>query len=190
MTLTIAIFALLAGILIGLLGAVLFIVAAVGFALIVLLPVLFFTTATGVFVWLWGLGTYYVIKWFNEKEVPGVHTDLVDGVKKQSGMSDLPGMNGESVMGNEEGNGEGDDREERQGAKETTKAPEQPKRRQQDTSSQGKSTGAQHSGHHADGQENSPSTTHPRKTANKSTNNDVSASEKANDTPAPKKGPV
>ena len=49
--------------------------AAVGFALIILLPVLFFTTAAATFIWLWGVGGYYILKWFNKKEIPGIHTD-------------------------------------------------------------------------------------------------------------------
>lgn len=89
MTITVVIFALLAGLIIGLLGAVLFIVACVGFALIILLPTLFLTTAAATFIWLWGLGGYYILKWFNQKEIPGIHTDLKggveDGIKGQLG---------------------------------------------------------------------------------------------------------
>jgi xanthosine utilization system XapX-like protein len=107
MTLTIVIFALVAGILVGLLGALLFIVAALGFALIILLPTLFFTTAAAVFFWLWGMGTYYIVKWFNEKPVPGIHTELAEGVKEQSGLGDLPGLNGESLLGGGTGGGAG-----------------------------------------------------------------------------------
>ena len=88
MTISVVIFALLAGLIIGLVGAVLFIVVCVGFALIILLPTLFFTTAAATFIWLWGVGGYYIIKKFNKKEVPGIHTDLKGGpggLKEQLG---------------------------------------------------------------------------------------------------------
>ena len=88
MTITVVIFALLAGLIIGLVGAVLFIVVCVGFALIILLPTLFLTTAAATFIWLWGMGGYYILKKFNKKEIPGIHTDLKDapaGLKEQLG---------------------------------------------------------------------------------------------------------
>ena len=45
------------------------------------------------FVWLWGIGVYYIIKNFNQKSVPGIHTDLKtallgDGGKTGSGGND------------------------------------------------------------------------------------------------------
>lgn len=89
MTITVAIFALIAGLLVGLLGAILFILAAVGFALVILLPVLFVTTFAAVGIWLWGMGAYYIIKWFNKKDVPGVHVPMADGIKDATGLNDL-----------------------------------------------------------------------------------------------------
>lgn len=80
MTITVIIFSLLGALLIGLLGALVFIVVAVGFALIILLPTLFVTTFAAAFIWLWGLGGYYILKWFNQKEIPGIHTPLKDGM--------------------------------------------------------------------------------------------------------------
>ncbi|KAL2404061.1 hypothetical protein ABEF95_013805 [Exophiala dermatitidis] len=94
MSVTVFIFALIAGILVGVLGALLFTVAAIGFALLILLPVLFFTTGAAVFIWLWGLGAYYIVKWFNQKDIPGIHTDAAGGLAKAAGLSDLPGVNG------------------------------------------------------------------------------------------------
>jgi len=88
MTITVAIFALIVGILVGVLGAVLFIVAAVGFALVILLPILFVTTFAAVGIWLWGMGTYYIIKKFNKKEVPGVHVPMAEGIKNATGLGD------------------------------------------------------------------------------------------------------
>ena len=55
-----------------------FIVVAAGFALIILLPTLFFTTLVATFLWLWGMGTYYILKYFNKKDIPGIHTPLKD----------------------------------------------------------------------------------------------------------------
>ena len=78
MTISVVVFALLAGLIIGVVGAVLFIVVCVGFALIILLPTLFLTTAAATFIWLWGIGGYYILKKFNKKEIPGIHTDLND----------------------------------------------------------------------------------------------------------------
>ena len=95
MTITVVVFALLAGLIIGLVGAVLFIVVCVGFALIILLPTLFFTTAAATFIWLWGLAGYYIIKKYNKKEIPGIHTDLKDapaGLREQLGA--LTGVGG------------------------------------------------------------------------------------------------
>jgi len=81
MTVTVFVFALIAAILVGVLGALLFTVFCVGIALIVLLPTLFITTFAATFIFLWGVGAYYLIKWFNEKDIPGIHTGFVEGVK-------------------------------------------------------------------------------------------------------------
>ena len=163
MTITVVLFSLIAGLLVGLLGAVLFIVFAVGVALVFILPVLFFTTAAAVFVWLWGIGTYYLIKWFNEKEVPGIHTDAAGGLAKASGVTDLPGVNGESLM--ESPNNSSRKSPENEKSSENEKPPKIEKKRPEDgdADSNGKSTGAQH---HSDGQENS-STSQPKKRSGK-----------------------
>lgn len=92
MTITVVVFALLGALLIGLLGALLFIVVAVGFALVILLPTLFVTTFAAAFIWLWGVAGYYILKWFNQKEIPGIHTPLKDGV----GLGALTGEGGQS----------------------------------------------------------------------------------------------
>lgn len=78
-TITVAVFSLIAALLIGLLIAVLFIAAAIGFALIILLPVVFFTTFAASFLWLWGVGAYYLLKWLNQKEIPGINVPFVSG---------------------------------------------------------------------------------------------------------------
>ena len=93
MSLTVLVFALIAGILVGVVGALLFTVTCVGIALLVLLPVLFFTTFAACFIFLWGLGAYFIIKWFNKKDVPGIHTGMGEGTKKQLGLDGIPGLN-------------------------------------------------------------------------------------------------
>lgn len=85
MTITVFVFALVAALLIGVLGALLFTAFCVGIALLVLLPTLFITTFAGAFIFLWGVGAYYLVKWFNQKEIPGIHTSLTDMGKSSSG---------------------------------------------------------------------------------------------------------
>lgn len=94
MSISVLVFALLAGVIVGLLGAVLFTVFCLGVALIILLPTLFMTTFAGTFIFLWGLGAYYIVKWFNKKDVPGVHSGVKEGVQKQVGLDNLPALNG------------------------------------------------------------------------------------------------
>lgn len=64
-SLTVFIFALVVGLLLGLLGAVAFTLFAVGVALTIILPTVFFTTMAATFLFLWGLGGYYILKWAN-----------------------------------------------------------------------------------------------------------------------------
>jgi hypothetical protein len=64
-SLTVFIFALVVGLLLGVLGAVVFTLFAVGIALTVVLPTVFFTTMGATFLFLWGLGGYYALKWAN-----------------------------------------------------------------------------------------------------------------------------
>lgn len=85
MTITVFVFALVAALLIGVLGALLFTAFCVGIALLVLLPTLFITTFAGAFIFLWGVGAYYLVKWFNQKEIPGIHTSLSDAGKGSAG---------------------------------------------------------------------------------------------------------
>ena len=96
MTITVVLFALIIGLLVGLIGALIFIVFALGFALLILLPTLFFTTFAAVFIFLFGLGAYYIVKWFNEESIPGIHTPLKEGIQKKMGMQDVPALNGEA----------------------------------------------------------------------------------------------
>jgi len=107
MTITLVIFALIAGLIIALVGALLFIVVCVGFALIILLPTLFLTTAAATFIWLWGVGGYYLLKWFNQKEIPGIHTEM------GKGQWDAIMGKGKAEQGSGEGEGESKDGEEK-----------------------------------------------------------------------------
>ncbi|KAL1590742.1 hypothetical protein WHR41_00711 [Cladosporium halotolerans] len=66
-SLTVFIFALVVGLLVGLLGAVAFTLFAVGLALTIVLPTIFFTTMGATFLFLWGLGGYYILKWANSE---------------------------------------------------------------------------------------------------------------------------
>ena len=127
MTITVVVFALLAGLIIGLVGALLFIVVCVGFALIILLPTLFFTTAAATFIWLWGLAGYYIIKKYNKKEIPGIHTDLKDapaGIREQLGaLTGAGGPQGDPNGGEKQANG-GGEKQANGGAKENGKPKE------------------------------------------------------------------
>jgi len=150
MSVTVFIFALLAGILVGVIGALLFVVAALGFALLILLPILFFTTAAAVFIWLWGVGAYFIVKWFNQKDIPGIHTDLKEGLTKagqSTGLGDLPGLNGILGGGSGEDASAGRQSSTSTGEKEKSHPPKLDKEKAEKASS----TGAQH---HADGKEN------------------------------------
>jgi energy-coupling factor transporter transmembrane protein EcfT len=65
-TITVFVFSLIAALLIALLVALLFTVFMVGMALLVVLPTVFLTTMAASFIFLWGMGGYYILKWFGE----------------------------------------------------------------------------------------------------------------------------
>lgn len=64
-TITVTLSSLVIGLLLGLLGAVFFILLAVGTALCVFLPTALFTTTCACFLFLWTLGGYYILNWAN-----------------------------------------------------------------------------------------------------------------------------
>lgn len=70
-SLTVLVFAIIVALIIGLLVAIAFTVFAVGTALIVLFPTVFFTTLAATFLFLWGLGGYYILKKFNKPQGGG-----------------------------------------------------------------------------------------------------------------------
>lgn len=69
-TITVFVFSLVAALLIGILVALGFTVLMVGTALLVVLPTVFLTTMAATFIFLWGLGGYYLLKYFNKGESP------------------------------------------------------------------------------------------------------------------------
>lgn len=109
MTITVVIFSLIGALLVGLLGALIFIVVVVGFALLILLPVLFVTTFAAAFIWLWGVGGYYILKWFNKKEIPGINAPLPEGMSLEelaaTKQDEGAGGGGEKTTGEKEEKG-------------------------------------------------------------------------------------
>ncbi|KAK8169948.1 hypothetical protein IWX90DRAFT_465602 [Phyllosticta citrichinensis] len=69
-TVTVFVFSLIVALLVGVLVALLFTAFMVGVALLVVLPTTFITTLGASFVFLWGLGGYYLVKWFNQSDGP------------------------------------------------------------------------------------------------------------------------
>jgi hypothetical protein len=69
-TMTVFIVSLLAALIIALIAALLFTVFMLLVALFVVLPTIFMTTMAATFIFVWGLGGYYLIKWFNEGKTP------------------------------------------------------------------------------------------------------------------------
>lgn len=57
-----ATFAVGTGLLMGILGGILFTLSCAGFAFMVLVPTVLFTTATACLVFCWGLGSYYIVQ--------------------------------------------------------------------------------------------------------------------------------
>lgn len=94
-SLTVFVFALVVALLVGLLVAVGFTVFAVVLALLVLFPVTFFTTLAASFLFLWGLGGYYIFKWFNRGDKPAP-----DGAAVGDKLNALTGGRLDFVMGN------------------------------------------------------------------------------------------
>ena len=62
---TVALFSMIGGVMLGLLGAFLFTLFWVGLALSIVFPVVFLTTMTACFLFLWGMGGYYLLRWLN-----------------------------------------------------------------------------------------------------------------------------
>jgi Promethin len=69
-TITVFIVSLVSALLIGVIAALLFTVFMVLVALFVVLPTVFLTTMGATFIFLWGIGGYYIFKWFNDGTSP------------------------------------------------------------------------------------------------------------------------
>lgn len=120
-TITVLIFSLIVGLVLGLLAAVVFTLFCVGVALTIVLPFIFFTTMTACFLFLWGLGGYYILKWANNRgdtaeEKPllssgsigdsinnltgGKLSGFMDSAKKERSKGDISGYNDENTEPN------------------------------------------------------------------------------------------
>lgn len=69
--LSVAVCSVLSGVILGLLGAVLFTVTCVGIGLMIVFPLLMFTTASACFLFLFGLGGYKILKWASGRDQDG-----------------------------------------------------------------------------------------------------------------------
>jgi len=107
-TLTVFIFALIASLLIAVLVAVVFTVGAVLFALVILLPTIFFTTFAASFLFLWGLGGYYILQWANKGEFPAPEGKAI-GDKINGWTGGRLGWLMEGARGAPQANGKGGD---------------------------------------------------------------------------------
>jgi hypothetical protein len=111
-TITVFVFSFVAALLVGLLAAILFTAFAVGLALLLVLPTVFITTMGATFLFLWGLGGYYILKWFNEGQSPAAEgTAMGDKINNlMGGRLDFlmdGARSGEAVgVGKNEGAGE------------------------------------------------------------------------------------
>ncbi|CRG87231.1 hypothetical protein PISL3812_04248 [Talaromyces islandicus] len=107
--LTVGVFvsSLVAALVIGLLGALLFTVFCVCVALLFLLPVLFVTTFLGVGVWLWAWGAYFIVRWFGARDtelLTGLSSDLTSRSLGRPGAED--DLNSEHVEKQEDASDE------------------------------------------------------------------------------------
>ena len=75
--LTVFVFALILALVVALVIFVLFTLSALGIGLMVLFPVIFFTTLIALSLFLWGLGGYYIWKTFNQGSLPAAKGDAI-----------------------------------------------------------------------------------------------------------------
>jgi hypothetical protein len=145
-TITVFLLALLVALILGLLAAVLFTVVMVLCALVIVLPTVFLTTFAATFLFLWGLGGYYILQWFNEGNMPaepgtavgdklnnwtgGRMGWLMDGSRKKQtekamGLGGTPSVHGNGAKSNGSANGT-NEREERHQPRKLEKENDQP----------------------------------------------------------------
>jgi len=112
-------FSLIAALLIGVVVALLFTVFMIGVALVVVLPTIFLTTFGATFLFLCGIGGYYVLKWVNGGESPAAEGTamgdklnsltggrmkwLTDGINKKQENADGGAKESPATSGNEKG---------------------------------------------------------------------------------------
>ncbi|KAK7534385.1 uncharacterized protein J3D65DRAFT_633314 [Phyllosticta citribraziliensis] len=115
-TVTVFVFSLIVALLVGVLVALLFTAFMVGVALLVVLPTTFITTLGASFVFLWGLGGYYLVKWFNQSDGPAPDGSAIgDKLNNLTGgrMSFLmDGMRGQGSNGSRNDSGDKDSKDE------------------------------------------------------------------------------
>lgn len=69
----------------------------VGVALLVVLPTVFMTTFTATFLFLWGLGGYYILKWYATSRRHICANDGNDNVKCRYNEGDSPAPDGTTI---------------------------------------------------------------------------------------------
>ncbi|KAK4501699.1 hypothetical protein PRZ48_007508 [Zasmidium cellare] len=83
--------ALVIALVVALLAAVIFTLFCVGTALVIVFPAVLFTTGAACFLFLWGLGGYYILKWANGAESkegsqqPGEGSSIGDSLSRLTG---------------------------------------------------------------------------------------------------------
>jgi hypothetical protein len=68
--LTVAVFSVSVAVLLGIFTALLFTAAVTGLTFLVALPIMFLTTFSACFLFLWGLGSYYILEWVTKHGYP------------------------------------------------------------------------------------------------------------------------
>lgn len=90
-SITVFITSLVLALVIALLAAVLFTLFCVGTALVVVFPAVLFTTGAACFLFLWGLGGYYILKWANGAESKEGSSPPAEGSSIGDSLSRLTG---------------------------------------------------------------------------------------------------
>lgn len=112
-SLTVFIFSLVVALLVGLLVAVGFTLFMIVVALVILFPTVFFTSLAACFFFLWGMGGYYLLKWFNKGETPAIEGEAIgDKINALTGgrldfimggaRKEYPDHSGQNGSGNKE----------------------------------------------------------------------------------------
>jgi energy-coupling factor transporter transmembrane protein EcfT len=85
-TILVFLVSLVLSLVVALLATLFFTLSMVLIALFVVLPTVFMTTMAANFIFIWGLGGYYILKWFNEGDTPAkVGTAVGDKLNEVTG---------------------------------------------------------------------------------------------------------